>query len=112
MRKVLLILAVVFVLGSCATTPNGDLLNSRIVEIEKEILATLDTVDPATIPQEMRYDIDRNIILYRIIQEAKPCGYKPGYELDQFLGSSWAYAHLNDAINAKIAEINAQRPSR
>jgi hypothetical protein len=102
MKKVMLILVFVMVLVSCATTPNGDLLNNRIVEIEQEVIVAMDKVDPATIPQGMRYDIDRNIILYRIIREAKPCGYKPGYELDRFLESSWAYVHLNDAIDAKM----------
>jgi hypothetical protein len=114
MKKVLLGLTFVFVLVSCATTPNGDLLNSRIDEIEQEVMATLDKVDPAIVfqdaPHGMRYNIDRNPILFRIINEAKSCGFKPGPELDRFLQTRWM--RLNMSIDAKVAEINARRPER
>jgi starvation-inducible outer membrane lipoprotein len=63
MKKGLLIFTFVLVLGSCATTPNGELLNSRIDEIEQEAMAALDKVDPAIVfqdaPHGMRYDIER-----------------------------------------------------
>jgi Tfp pilus assembly protein PilP len=112
MKKGLLVLVCVLALVSCATTPNGDLLNSRIDEIEQEVMTTLDKVDPAIVfqdaPHGMRYDIDRNPILFRIINEAKSCGFKPGAELDRFLQERWM--RLNRAIDVKVADINARRP--
>jgi len=114
MKKNLLILTFVLVLVSCATTPDGDLLNSRIDGIEQEVMATLDKVDPAVVfqdaPHGMRYEIDRNPILFRIINEAKSCGFKPGAELDSFLQERWL--RLNMAIDVKVADINARRPGR
>jgi hypothetical protein len=108
MKKIVLVLTFVLVLVSCMTTPNGDLLNSKIDEIEQEVMAALDKVDPVTIPREMRYEIDRNPILFRIINEAKSCGFKPGAELDRFLQERWM--RLNRAIDVKVADINAKRP--
>ena len=112
MKKVLLVLAFAFVLVSCATTPNGELLNIRINEIELEVMAELDKVDPATIfqglPRRALFDIDRDFILYRIINEAKSCGFKPGYELENFIQDRWI--RLNRTIDAKVAQINARRP--